>query len=128
MARKRKRRATLAQSIIGVATVGMPAPVRSALSNPLVSTLVMIAAPILLVTGVVTVQWDSGLPQISIDQQRASEIKAQAKDSLQKLREKEDGLLKPRLRLGVTKESEEEKPSQDEPPIANLSEILRTLR
>lgn len=128
MARRRKRRPTVAQSIIGVATAGMPQPVRSVLANRSVATLITIALPILLVTGIITIQWDKGLPTISVDQQRAKEIKAQAAESLQKLREKEDGLLKPRLNAGFDDDASTPGSPQEEPPIANLSEILRTLR
>lgn len=128
MARKRKSKSTMAQSIIGVATTGMPQPVRSVLGNRAVATLITIAAPILLVTGIVTIRWDKGLPKISVDRQRAQEIRVQAKESLQKLREKEDGLLKPRLNVNSGEEAGTPKSPQDEQPIANLSEILRTLR
>ena len=106
MARKRKPKPTISQALIGVATTGMPQPVRSVLGNRLVSTLVMIAAPILLVTGVVSIQWDGAVPTISVDQQRAQQIKAQAKDSLQKLREKEEGLLKSRPRLDFSRRNQ----------------------
>ena len=132
MARKRKPKPTISQALIGVATTGMPQPVRSILRNRSVSTLIIIAAPILLVTGVVSIQWDSGLPTISVDQQRAQQIRAQAKESLQKLREREGGLLKSRPSFDFSEESSEEtsepKETQDEQPIANLSEILRTMR
>jgi hypothetical protein len=128
MARKRKRRPTISQALIGVVTTGMPQPVRSVLGNRLVSTLVMIVAPILLVTGVISIQWDGTLPRVSVDQQRAQQIRAQAKESLQKLREKEGGLLTSWPRLDDSKEACEPESSQHEQPIANLSEILRTLR
>ncbi|HPM80075.1 MAG TPA: hypothetical protein PLF81_05220 [Candidatus Anammoximicrobium sp.] len=128
MARKRKRKPTISQALIGVATTGMPQPVRAMLGNRLVSSLVMIAAPILLVTGVVSIQWDGTLPKVSVDQQRAQQIRAQAKESLQRLREKEDGLLTSWPRRDESKEASEPESSQHEQPIANLSEILRTLR
>ena len=128
MARKRKRGPSITQSLIGVATTGMPQPVRSVLGSRLGSLLIMIAAPILLVTGVVSIQWDHGLPKVSVDRQRAKEIEAKAVDSLQKLREKEGGLLESQPDLAVSEENREPEPKQDEHPIANLSEILRTMR
>lgn len=118
----------MAQTLIGVATTGMPQPVRSLLGNRLVSTLVMIAAPILLVTGVVSIQWDGTLPKVSVDQQRAQEISVQAKESLQKLREKETGLLSSWPGRNDSEQAADPGSPQDEQPIANLSEILRTLR
>jgi hypothetical protein len=88
----------------------------------------MIVAPVLVVTGVVSVQWDSGLPKVSIDGQRAKELEVRAVDSLQKLREQETGLLSLRPRMTPQEEFGEPEPQQNEYPIANLSEILKSLR
>ncbi|MCU0870883.1 MAG: hypothetical protein MUE50_00920 [Pirellulaceae bacterium] len=128
MARRRKRKPTLAQCLVGVATAGMPPPVRSVLGTRLGSLLMMIALPILVITGVVSIQWNSGLPQVSIDRQRAKEFEAKAVDSLQKLREQENGLLTLRPRFASQNEVAEPEPQQGEHPIANLSEILKTMR
>ena len=128
MARRRKRKPTLAQCLVGVATAGMPPPVRSVLGTRLGSLVILIALPILVITGVVSIQWNSGLPQVSIDSQRAKEIEAKAVDSLQKLREQENGLLTFRPRFASQNEGAEPEPQQGEHPIANLSEILRTMR
>jgi hypothetical protein len=128
MARRRKRKPTLAQCLVGVATAGMPPPVRSVLGTRLGSLLMIIALPILVITGVVSIQWNSGIPRVSIDRQRAKEIEAKAVGSLQKLREQENGLLTFRPRLAAQDEASEPKQQQDEHPIANLSEILRTMR
>lgn len=128
MARKSKRKPTLSQCLVGVATAGMPPPVRSILGSRLGSRLMMIALPILVITGVVSIQWNSGVPQVSIDRQRAKEIEAQAVDSLQKIRERDNGLLTLRPRAALRQEVAEPEPQKDEHPIANLSEILRTLR
>jgi hypothetical protein len=106
----------------------MPQPVRSVLGSRLGSLLLIILAPILVVTGVISIQWDSGVPKVSIDRERAKEIKVKAVDSLQKLREKEDGLLKSRPGFAAGEEDSKPALKQDERPIANLSEILRTMR
>jgi|GEM_PF-1461760 len=128
MARRKKRKPTLSQCLVGVATTGMPAPLRSVLGSRLGSTLVLIALPILLITGVVSVQWNSGVPQVSIDRQRAKELEARAVDSLQKLRDKENGLLSLRPGSLFGQGTVEPEPQQDEQPIANLSEILKSMR
>ncbi|NLF68269.1 MAG: hypothetical protein GX575_04350 [Candidatus Anammoximicrobium sp.] len=127
MARKRRRRTTLAQVLIGAATAGLPQPIRSILKDPSVSTLIMIAAPILLVTGVVSIRWDGTLPSLSVDQQRAHQIQVQAQASLQKLRQEYD-LFKPRSSWDGSADTGTLTAPQDEQPIANLSEILRTMR
>jgi hypothetical protein len=103
MARKSKRKPTLSQNLVGVATVGMPPPVRSVLGSRLGALLVMIVLPILVITGVVSIQWNSGVPKISIDRERAKEVRTEAVDSLEKLREREKGLLSSRPRLTLQK-------------------------
>ncbi len=128
MARRRKRKPTLAQCLVGVATAGMPPPVRLILGSRLGSLLMMIALPILVITGIVSIQWNSGLPQVSIDRQRAKEIEAKAVDSLQKLREQDGGLLTLRPRFASQEQEAAPEPQTSEHPIANLSEILKTLR
>ncbi len=128
MARRSKRKPTLSQCLVGVATAGMPPPVRSILGSRLGSLLLMIALPILVITGVVSIQWNSGVPKVSIDRQRAKEIEVKAVDSLQKLREQDKGLLSLRPRFAFQEEAAEPEPQKDEHPIANLSEILKTLR
>jgi len=62
MARKRKPKPTISQALIGVATTGMPQPVRSILRNRSVSTLIIIAAPILLVLGENRLRRDTSAP------------------------------------------------------------------
>jgi len=88
----------------------------------------MIATPILVITGVVSVQWHNGLPRLSIDSQRAKELEARAVDSLQRLREQETGFLSLRPPAASQEESDEPEPQKNEYPIANLSEILKSLR
>lgn len=128
MARKRKRKPTLSQCLVGVATTGMPQPVRTVLGSRPGALLTMIAAPVLVVTGVVSIQWNGGLPNVSIDRQRAKELEARAVDSLQKLREQDRSLLSLRPRTTVQEEDNEPEPQNNEYPIANLSEILNSLR
>ena len=63
----------------------------------------MIILPILVITGVVSIQWNSGVPKISIDRERAKEVRTEAVDSLEKLRREEKGLLSSRPRLTLQK-------------------------
>ena len=103
MARKSKRKPTLSQNLVGVATVGMPPPVRSVLGSRLGALLVIIILPILVITGVVSVQWNNGVPKVSIDRERAKEVRTEAVDSLEKLRKEEKGLLSSRPRFTLQK-------------------------
>ena len=128
MARKSKRKPTISQCLVGVATVGMPPPVRSVLGSRFGSLLAIIALPVLVISGVISIQWNSGVPEVSIDRQRAKEIKAEAISSVEKLRDQDNGLLSLRPRFLPQKEAAAPEPPKDGQPIANLSEILKTLR
>ena len=128
MARKSKRKPTLSQNLVGVATVGMPPPVRSVLGSRLGALLVIIILPILVITGVVSIQWNSGVPKISIDRERAKEVRTEAVDSLEKLREREKGLLSSRPRLKFLKEGAESERQEGDRAIDNVKDALQTWR
>lgn len=128
MARRRKRKPTLSQCLVGIATAGMPPPVRSVVGSRWGARAVLLALPVLLITGVISIQWNSGVPKVSIDRQRAKELEAKAVDSIQKLREQENGVLSLRPGSFFGQGTPETEPPQDEQPIANLSEILKTMR
>ena len=85
MARSRKK--TTTQRLVGAATAGMPAPVQRIVGSrwgaPLL--LLLLGAGIL-GSGIVTVHWSEGRPSVSIDRQRASEIKQTLKDRVASIR------------------------------------------
>lgn len=128
MARKSKRKPTLSQNLVGVATVGLPPPVRSVLGSRLGALLLVIVLPVLVITGVVSIQWDGGVPKVSVDRQRAKEVRTQAVESLESLRERDKGLLSSRPGYLIPKEGAESESPKAERPIANVKEILQTLR
>ena len=70
-----KKKKTVSQKMVGVATSGMPAPLRKVLGGRLVALLIVVAVPLLLATGVVSVKWENGRPKISVNQQRAAQVK-----------------------------------------------------
>ncbi len=128
MAKKSKHKPTLSQNLVGVATVGMPPPVRSVLGSRLGSLLLLIILPILVITGVVSIQWNNGVPKVSIDRERAKEVRTEAMDSLQNLREREQGLLSSRPGYLIPKDAAELEPQKGNRPLAPVKEILQTLR
>jgi hypothetical protein len=128
MARNSKRKPTLSQNLVTVATAGMPPPVRSVLGSRLGALLIVILLPILVITGVVSIQWNSGVPKISIDRERAKEVRTQAVDSLEKLREQDKGLLSSRPRLKFLKEGAESERPEGDRAIDNVKEALQTWR
>ncbi len=85
MARSRKK--TLSQKIVTTATTGMPSPIRKSLGNRFVSFLIVAAVPVLLVTGVLSVDWQTGRPRLSINRERAVEVEHEAAEKIQGLRD-----------------------------------------
>jgi hypothetical protein len=80
MARRRKRKLSTSQQIVGMVTsaLPLPEPVRAILRTRFVSSLVLIATPVLLITGILQIQWQDGRPRLSLDRQRAAEVRDDA--------------------------------------------------
>ena len=72
--RRRRRRTITTQRIARVATVGMPYPVRAAAGTRLGSLLLVLGLPLLLVTGIMTIEWDSNGPRFRFHRERAEAI------------------------------------------------------
>lgn len=91
MARSRKK--TRAQRALRAATAGLPDPVSQLLGSRFGTPLVLLAlAAGLLATGIVTVHWSDGRPSVSLDRQRAAELKEAAAQKVASLREKQTEL------------------------------------
>jgi hypothetical protein len=84
MARKSKKN-SLAQMVVGTAAVGMPEPVKKAVSTRWGARIALVAAVLLFVSGVVTVQWSDYRPRLKINRERAEEVKEAIVDQAQKL-------------------------------------------
>lgn len=95
MARPKKK--SLSQKAVSIGTIGMPKPVRRFLSGRKIATLIVVLTTVLFATGLVRVTWKSGLPKLSINQQRIGEVKEQVTRGIQGLSDK-DGPI----RSGVT--------------------------
>jgi hypothetical protein len=74
MARRRSPKETYAQKVVGLATVGLPAPVQSVAKSRWGSRLLLLAIPALIATGVITVSWSGGLPNITVNKDRAAVV------------------------------------------------------
>jgi hypothetical protein len=74
---KRSRKSTLAQQVVDVAAtgVGAPKPVKRWLTTRWGARLAFVGAVALFVSGVVTVQWSGYSPHLSVNRQRAKEVK-----------------------------------------------------
>jgi len=79
---------SMSQQVVGLATMGMPAPVQKVATNSLVSRLLILLVPILVASGVITISWNGGLPSFSIDRQRAEIVGEQVKMEAMKAAER----------------------------------------
>lgn len=86
MARSKKK-STLSQKVVGVAATGLPSPVRKAASSRFGSRLILLCIPVLIATGLLTIQWENGRPRFAWDRQRAAEVKHEAAERIEDLRD-----------------------------------------
>jgi len=68
MARKKK---TIAQQAVSLASPVLPAPVAKVAGTRWGSRLFILIVPILFATGVLTISWNNGIPSVNIDRARA---------------------------------------------------------
>ncbi len=85
MARSKKK--TLSQHVVNVATTGMPQPVKKVLGGRIIALLIVLCVPVLYATGIVSVKWENGRPRISINQQRTAEVKQEAVEQIQEMKD-----------------------------------------
>ncbi len=76
MASKKKSNA---QKVAAIATLGMPQPVQALASSKLGSMLLIAAGIVLVATGAITVSWQGGKPSVTVNQERASELKREVR-------------------------------------------------
>jgi hypothetical protein len=96
---KSRHRQSVAGRLVGLATAWMPAPLADFFATPLGVTVFMVAAPFLLATGVISVNWSNGAPAVTFDRERAivvgreveqrveAELEAEARLAAERLRE-----------------------------------------
>lgn len=89
MARSRKKMST-AQWVLGAATAGLPAPVNQLATSRLGPPLILLLLGGGLVgTGIVTVNWANGRPSVSVDRERAKEVREEVTKKIASIREKQ---------------------------------------
>ena len=81
MARKRSHKETYAQKVVGLATstLPLPAPVQKVAKSRWGSRLLLVLVPALIATGVITVSWTGGLPNITFNKDRARVVGEEVK-------------------------------------------------
>lgn len=94
MAKKKKSQKSMAQQVMGVATMGLPAPVQQVASSKMGSRLLLLLVPVLVASGILTISWSGGMPSFSINKQRAAEVGQQihteAVKAAERLRDSDD--------------------------------------
>jgi hypothetical protein len=74
-AKKRKRSKTsVTQQIAGIATMGMPAPVQKVASSKWGSKLLLIAVPVLIASGIISITFSGGMPTVNVNRDRAAAV------------------------------------------------------
>lgn len=74
MARRKSKKQTYSQQLVGLATAGMPSPVQAVATSRFGSRLLLILVPVLLATGILTVSFSGGMPTFSVNRERAQEV------------------------------------------------------
>jgi hypothetical protein len=73
--KKRKRsKASVTQQIAGIATMGMPAPVQKVASSRWGSKFLLIAVPILIASGIISISFTGGFPTVNVNRERAAAV------------------------------------------------------
>ena len=88
MARRKSHKETYAQKVVGIAAMGMPAPVQTVAKSRWGSRLLLVIVPILIATGVLTASWNGGIPMFSVNKQRAAVVGAEVKQEALKAAER----------------------------------------
>ena len=88
MAKKKKSQKSMAQQVMGVATMGMPAPVQQVASSKMGSRLLLLIVPVLVASGILTISWSGGLPSFSINHPRAAAVGEQVRSEAIKAAER----------------------------------------
>ena len=86
MARSRKRK-SLSQHVMSLATFGMPRVVKNIVGNRLIAPLAITAMLTLAMSGVVSIDWQNGRPHFQFNKERVAEIEQAAQQTKSKLEE-----------------------------------------
>jgi hypothetical protein len=101
---KKFKKSTLAKLAVDVAAPGVPQPVKRALMTRWGARIAFVVAVALFISGVVKVQWSDNRPHLSINHERAQEMKA--------------AIVEEAHHLGIEKADRRDAPQQDEQPAS----------
>jgi hypothetical protein len=81
----RLRNRSTSQKAISLLASGLPAPVQRVAQSSIGSKLLLWGIPALLIAGVLHLDWEGGIPHLSVDRQRAAELEQVAREKLEKI-------------------------------------------
>ncbi|MCE9629843.1 MAG: hypothetical protein K8S94_03870 [Planctomycetia bacterium] len=71
---KKKSKTTYSQQIVGMATMGLPAPVQKVAASKYGSKLLLLLIPFLIASGILTVTFNGGMPTFNFNKDRAAAV------------------------------------------------------
>jgi hypothetical protein len=76
MATKKRKssKSSMSQQIVGMATMGLPAPVQKVAGSKWGSKLLLIAVPFLIASGIITITFSGGMPSVNVNRDRATAV------------------------------------------------------
>jgi hypothetical protein len=72
--KKKKSKTSMSQQIVGIATMGLPAPVQKVAASKWGSKLLLILVPVLVASGIITISFNGGLPTVNVNHERAAAV------------------------------------------------------
>lgn len=79
---RRKNRRSTSQNAASLLALALPAPFQRLANSQLGPMLIFFGLPALLIVGFLQIDWQDGTPQLKVNPQKASELKAAVKDHL----------------------------------------------
>jgi hypothetical protein len=86
----RSKKSTTSQQIVNFAASSLPQPIRNIIGSRWGARLTLLALAALIGSGVVTVQWSGGIPQINVNRERAREVKDNLVEQVEAVKEARD--------------------------------------
>lgn len=119
----RSKKKSVSQKIVGVATTGMPSPVRKLLGFKIVAGLIVLAVPVLFATGMLKVEWQNGRPKLSFNKERTAEIRENAAEKVEDIREARNP-GQPSL-LGPREDLLDKEDPRDKKPLSGIGDLFK---
>ncbi len=93
--KKQKRQKSVSQKVVNMGASGilMPKAAKDFLGHRIIASLIMLAVPLLLFSGVVSVEFRNGRPHFSFNKDKAAQVEKRARERLEDFREDQSPAL-----------------------------------